>query len=43
MARRQVGEFTLPDMSYGSGGLSPDLEGASWADVRDLSYEGRGA
>ena len=41
-ARQAGGRFKLPDRSWGSGGLRPDLHGASWAQIRDASYEGRG-
>ncbi|MEO8889108.1 MAG: DUF2191 domain-containing protein [Jatrophihabitantaceae bacterium] len=34
--------FTLKDASYGSGGLSPEFENASWREVLDESYRGRG-
>lgn len=41
-ARRQGGRFKLRDRSWGSGGLRPELRGASWERIRDASYEGRG-
>jgi hypothetical protein len=34
--------FKLRDGSWGSGGLRPELRGASWEHIRDASYEGRG-
>ncbi len=41
-ARRTSGRFKLRDRSWGSGGLRPELRGASWEQIRDASYEGRG-
>ncbi len=41
-ANRQGGRFKLRDRSWGSGGLRPDLRGASWEQIRDASYQGRG-
>ena len=42
--RRQRGErFRLRDASVGGRGLRPELEGASWEEIRDLAYEGRGS
>jgi hypothetical protein len=34
--------FKLRDRSWGSGGLRPEVRGASWEQIRDASYEGRG-
>ncbi len=41
-ARRTGGHFKLRDRSWGSGGLRPEFRGASWEQIRDASYEGRG-
>ncbi|HZX97640.1 MAG TPA: type II toxin-antitoxin system VapB family antitoxin [Myxococcales bacterium] len=40
---RSTRRFKLQDRSWGSGGLRPELRGASWEQIRDASYEGRGA
>ncbi len=40
--RRTGGRFKLSDRSWGSGGLRPEFRGASWEQIRDASYEGRG-
>lgn len=40
--RRRAAAFELRDASFGSGGLRPELEGASWDRLRELAYEGRG-
>jgi len=34
--------FTLEDCSYGTGGMVDGLDESSWAEIRDLSYKGRG-
>ena len=34
--------FRLEDRSVGGRGLRPELRGAGWDAIRDLSYEGRG-
>ena len=34
--------FKLRDGSWGSGGLRSEFRGASWEQIRDASYEGRG-
>ena len=34
--------FKLRDASFGRGGLRPELKDASWQEIVDLSYEGRG-
>ena len=36
------GRFKLRDGSWGSGGLRPELRGASRERIRDAFYEGRG-
>lgn len=42
--RRQRGErYRLRDASVGGRGLRPELEGASWEEIRDLAYESRGS
>jgi hypothetical protein len=42
--RRQRGErFRLRDASVGGRGIRPELEGASWDEIRDLAYEDRGS
>ena len=35
-------KFKLRDASFGRGGLRPELKDASWQEILDLSYEGRG-
>ncbi len=42
-ARRTSRPFKLRDRSWGSGGLRPEFRGASWEQIRDASYDGRGA
>ena len=34
--------FQLKKASFKGNGLQPDLAGASWERIRELSYEGRG-
>ena len=42
--RRQRGErFRLRDASVGGRGIRPELEGASWDEIRDLAYGDRGS
>jgi hypothetical protein len=41
-ARNDRGSFKLPDRSWGSGGLRAEYRGASWDEIRDASYSGRG-
>jgi hypothetical protein len=42
--RRQRGErFRLRDASVDGRGIRPELEGASWDEIRDLVYEDRGS
>ena len=41
--RKTHGEFHLRDASFKGRGLHPDLAGASWEQIRDLIYKGRGA
>jgi hypothetical protein len=40
--RRGAGRFRLRRASFKGRGLRPELEGASWDQIRDLTYEGRG-
>lgn len=35
--------FKLRDASFGGNGLRPELQGATWDQIRDLIYEDRGA
>ncbi len=43
LERRGDGErFRLRDASVGGQGLRPELRGASWDEIRDLAYRGRG-
>ena len=35
--------YKMPDFSVGGNGLQPGQERLSWAQVRDMIYEGRGA
>jgi hypothetical protein len=41
-AERDAKPFKLMDASYGSGGLSPEFENATFAEILDESYRGRG-
>jgi hypothetical protein len=41
--RRRRGNFRLRKVTFKGKGLQPALRGASWEQIRDLSYEGRGA
>ena len=40
--RRRRGEFRLRKATFNGKGLQPDVAGASWEQIRELSYEGRG-
>jgi hypothetical protein len=40
--RRKRTKFRLRRASFKGEGLQPHLAGASWEQIRDLSYEGRG-
>jgi hypothetical protein len=40
--RRKRAKFRLRRASFKGEGLQPHLAGASWEQIRDLSYEGRG-
>jgi hypothetical protein len=39
---RKRKRFKLRDASFGGRGLRPELRNASWDQIRDLIYEGRG-
>jgi hypothetical protein len=41
-AERDAKPFKLKDASYGGGGLSPEFENATFAEILDESYRGRG-
>jgi hypothetical protein len=41
--RRAAPAFKLRDASVKGRGLWPELKGKSWAEIRDMAYEGRGA
>ncbi len=40
--RRRGGRFRLRRASFKGRGLRPELSGAAWEQIRDLTYEGRG-
>jgi len=40
--RGEEERFQLRDASVGGQGLRPELRGASWDEIRDLAYRGRG-
>ena len=40
--RRRRGRFRLRKATFKGKGLQPHLTGATWDQIRDLSYEGRG-
>ena len=40
--RKQVGQFKLKKATFKGKGLQPELAGASWDRIRELSYEERG-
>jgi CRISPR/Cas system-associated protein Csm6 len=40
--RKRRGKFRLRRATFKGNGLQPQLAGASWDHIRDLSYEGRG-
>ena len=40
--RRQRGRFRLRKATFRGRGLQPHLVAASWEQIRELSYEGRG-
>ena len=39
---RQRAPFTLRDASFEGNGLQPEFSGASWDQIRNAAYEGRG-
>ena len=41
--RKARGNFKLRKATFKGRGLQPRLAGASWEQIRDLSYKGRGA
>ncbi len=40
--RKHPKPYKLPDMSVAGNGLQPEFQGASWQEILDASYEGRG-
>jgi hypothetical protein len=42
-ARARAGAFRLRKVSFRGEGLQPEAGDGSWARLRDLAYEGRGA
>jgi len=40
--RKRRGSFNLRKATFKGKGLQPRLAGATWDQIRDLSYEGRG-
>jgi hypothetical protein len=42
-SRKNGARFALRDVSFAGEGLHPDVADGSWARLRDLAYEGRGA
>ncbi len=41
--RKRLTGFKLRKVTFRGNGLQPALRGASWEQIRDLAYEGRGA
>ena len=41
--RKRRGAFNLRKATFKGKGLQPAVAGANWEQIRDLSYEGRGA
>ena len=41
--RKRRGKFKLRKATFKGEGLQPNLEGAAWDRIRDVTYEGRGA
>ncbi len=39
---QQPGKFRLRKASFKGNGLQPSMSGASWQQIRDAAYEGRG-
>ena len=42
LERRRASRFRLRRASFKGRGLCPELSGATWEQIRDLAYEGRG-
>lgn len=40
--RKDRKPYKLKDGSVGGKGLNPELQGATWDEIREISYEGRG-
>ncbi|MGH9328479.1 MAG: DUF2191 domain-containing protein [Terriglobia bacterium] len=40
--RKRAKPFKLRNVSFGGKGLQPRMAGASWNQIRDAAYEGRG-
>lgn len=40
---RKRGKFKLRKATFRGKGLQPQLKGATWEQIRDVSYEGRGS
>jgi Bacterial antitoxin of type II TA system, VapB len=41
--RKRARSFKLRKVSFKGNGLQPQMAGASWPQIRDAAYEGRGA
>lgn len=41
--RGKLVSFQLRDVSYGEGGLRPEVEESGWDRIRDMIYVGRGS
>ena len=41
--RARAATYQMRDASYGEGGLAPGYAEASWAEILDASYAGRGS
>ncbi len=40
--RKKPEKFRLRDESFGGEGLTPEFRDATWEQIRDMTYEGRG-
>jgi hypothetical protein len=40
--RKEKSRFTARKVTFGEGGLRPEVRGLSWDEIRDLAYEDRG-
>ena len=40
--RKRKNTFRLRKVTFKGNGLQPDIAGASWEKIREISYEGRG-